>query len=79
MQIHHLVVSAGIGGLHAIPVWRSLMIGGIRIGSWKVHVDRTRNVESLSIDVILLQDGGLDALRQRLRSGLLPNMSIVLR
>ncbi|OUL75664.1 hypothetical protein CA601_41730 [Paraburkholderia hospita] len=79
MHVHRLVVRAAIGDLRAIPVWRNLMQLDLRVGEWKIRVDREHNVESLSIDLIDPPCAGADDLRARLQSGLPSVMSIDVR
>jgi hypothetical protein len=52
MDVHRVIVRAGIGKLRAIPVWRKVMQLGGRVGSWKIRLDRELNVESLTIDLL---------------------------
>ena len=79
MNVRRLIVRVAIGELRAIPVWRNLMQLGLRVGEWKICVDRERNVESLSIDLIDPPGAASDELRARLQSGLPPVMSVDVR
>ena len=79
MDVHRVIVRAGIGELRAIPVWRNLMQLGVRVGAWKIRVDRELNVESLSIDLLDPPSVGVDELRSRLKMGLPSVMYIDVR
>ncbi|MFP3550138.1 hypothetical protein SB861_05405 [Paraburkholderia sp. SIMBA_049] len=67
MDVHRVIVRAGIGELRAIPVWRHLMQLGVRVGSWKIRLDRELNVESPTIDLPDPPGVGVDELRSRLK------------
>lgn len=79
MDVHRVIVRAGIGELRAIPVWRNLMQLDVRVGAWKIRVDRELNVESLSIDLLDPPGVGVDEHRSRLKMGLPSVMSIDVR
>ncbi len=79
MDVHRVVVRAGIGELRAIPVWRSLLQFGVQVGAWKVCVDRRHREESLSMDLINLREASVDELRSRLQASLPSVMSVEVR
>ena len=79
MNVHRVVVQAGIGELRAIPVWRSLLQLGVQVGAWKVYVDRQHHEESLSVDLVNLREASVDELRFKLQSSLPSAMSVDVR
>lgn len=79
MDVHRLVVRAGIGDLRAVPVWRNLMQFDLQVGEWRIRVDRELNVESLSIDLLDPSEAQVNELRSRLQSALPSAMSIDVR
>lgn len=76
MDVHRLIVRAGIGELRAVPVWRNLMQLGLQVGEWRIRVDRELNVESLTIDLLNPPEAQVNELRSRLQSALPSVMSV---
>lgn len=77
--MYRIVVRAGISELRAVPVWRNLMQLGLRVGEWRIRMDRELNAESLSIDLLDPPATKVNELRSRLQLALPSVLSIDVR
>ena len=69
MDKYSLVVSAGVGDLQTVPIWRGVVKFGVTVSAWRAHVDKERIEESLTMELTGLTPARLEAFVSYLKDG----------